>query len=216
MARAVNLPLRMLLPVGAKLRTVLELLHGRCDKPDTGVSNSKDGVAMTGGSNTIRFFDHKVASPAFNELYRQGMQLVEETAAYLDGDGRRAAKELDRPVATLYAAESMRLTTRLMQMASWLLLQRALANGEMSADQVQLEKNKIRLDNHPARVELELWNSLPEHFRLLVQRSLRLQTRMRRLDESALADELPQDDRGTRDNPVSTQLDLLKTAFGGR
>ena len=173
-------------------------------------------MVMMSGSNTIRFFDHKVTSPAFSELYRQGMQLVEETAAYLDGDGRRAAKSLERRAATLYAAESMRLTTRLMQMASWLLLQRAFANGEMTADQVQLEKGKIRLDHQPAQVDLELWNLLPEHFRLLVQRSLQLQTRMRRLDESADAHEVTLDAENANENPVGTQLNLLKTAFGAR
>ena len=39
----------------------------------------------------------------------------------------------------------MRLTTRLMQIASWLLLQRAVAEGEITADQAQAEKNRIRL-----------------------------------------------------------------------
>ena len=34
--------------------------------------------------------------------------------------------------ALSYASESMRLTTRLMQLASWLLLQRAVAEGELS------------------------------------------------------------------------------------
>ena len=44
-----------------------------------------------------------------------------------------------------YASESMRLTTRLMQIASWLLLQRAVAEGEMTADQARSEKNQVRL-----------------------------------------------------------------------
>jgi len=49
------------------------------------------------------------------------MDLVEETAAYLDGDGRTEAKTLERSVSLTYATESMRLTTRLMQLASWLV-----------------------------------------------------------------------------------------------
>ena len=39
----------------------------------------------------------------------------------------------------------MRLTTRLMQIASWLLVQRAVAEGEITADQAQAEKNRVRL-----------------------------------------------------------------------
>ena len=43
--------------------------------------------------------------------------LVEETAAYLDGDRRQQSKALGRAAALAYATESMRLTTRLMQLA---------------------------------------------------------------------------------------------------
>ncbi len=57
------------------------------------------------------------------------MTLVEETADYLDGDGRHAARELPRPASIVYATESMRLTTRLMQLASWLLLAPLGARG---------------------------------------------------------------------------------------
>ena len=89
-------------------------------------------------TNTISFVERKASSAAFHKLYADGMGLVEETAAYLDGDGRAEAKKLSRIAATLYAAESMRLTTRLMQIASWLLLQRALNSGEMSREQMVL------------------------------------------------------------------------------
>ncbi len=72
-------------------------------------------------------------------------------AEYLDGQGRVEAKRLSRVAATLYAAESMRLTTRLMQIASWLLLQRAANSGEMTRDQVASEKSKVRLDTASAQ-----------------------------------------------------------------
>ena len=38
-------------------------------------------------------------SQTFRSLFQDGMTLVEETAAYLDGDGRSAAKDLGRPCA---------------------------------------------------------------------------------------------------------------------
>ena len=71
--------------------------------------------------NTIRLAERMVRSESFNYLYDEGMSLVEEAASYLDGEGREEARRLSRTAATLYAAESMRLTTRLMQVASWLL-----------------------------------------------------------------------------------------------
>ena len=39
----------------------------------------------------------------------------------------------------------MRLTTRLMQLASWLLLHRAVNEGEMSLAQANKEKTKVKL-----------------------------------------------------------------------
>ena len=61
------------------------------------------------------------AGESFAALFKEGMALVEATAAYLDGPGRTEAKRLTRAAALTYATESMRLTTRLMQLASWLL-----------------------------------------------------------------------------------------------
>ena len=83
------------------------------------------------------------------------MALVEETAAYLDGPGRQESKKLERTAALAYATESMRLTTRLMQLASWLLLHRAVNEGEMSLAQANKEKAKVKLSagEHDRRAE---------------------------------------------------------------
>src|SRR5437667_4598328 len=70
-------------------------------------------------------------SELFERTFQEGMGLVEETAAYLDGAGRQDSKLLSRNAALAYASESMRLTTRLMQVASWLLVQRAVREGHM-------------------------------------------------------------------------------------
>src|ERR1700722_7324420 len=72
-------------------------------------------------------------SELFDRTFQEGMELVEETASYLDGSGRQESKALDRNAALGYASESMRLTTRLMQVASWLLVQRAVREGDMDA-----------------------------------------------------------------------------------
>src|ERR1700730_9621475 len=85
------------------------------------------------------------AAPSFSALFRDGMKLVEETASYLDGPGRKDSKRLERGAALSYATESMRLTTRLMQLASWLLLHRAVKEGEMSLAQANKEKTKVKL-----------------------------------------------------------------------
>jgi regulator of CtrA degradation len=166
-------------------------------------------------ANTISFAGHAASSAQFKSLYAEGMTLVEETASYLDGPGRLASKALPRVSSVLYAAESMRLTTRLMQVASWLLLQRAVNNGEMTRDQVVSEKKKVRLDSFNVDHTAPGWDDLPEAFRDLIEKSVRLQTRVAILDrEIYRAGEQPVF-TATNQNSVQAQLSLLKTAFGG-
>ena len=85
------------------------------------------------GAEPVAFGRRLAGSEAFKAMFREGMALVEETAAYLDRDGRSESQRLSRAGSLGYATESMRLTTRLMQLASWLLLQRAVNEGDMSA-----------------------------------------------------------------------------------
>jgi len=179
-------------------------------------------AAITGSSaedetKLISLAERRVFSSSFRPLYDEGMRLVEQAAEYLDGEGRTEAKRLSRVAATLYAAESMRLTTRLMQIASWLLLQRAANSGEMTRDQVASEKTKVRLDTASAQDDVDGWDELPDLFRDIVARSLSLQSLVRRMDEEIYGAQpvVPATVRSGA-NPVSEQLTLLNTAFGGR
>ncbi len=165
-------------------------------------------------AKTIKLAERRVFSQSFKPLYSEGMGLVEQAAEYLDGKGRGEAKKLSRLGATLYAAESMRLTTRLMQIASWLLLQRAANSGEMTRDQVASEKSKIRLDTASAHDDAAGWSELPDDFLDLVRRSLRLQALVRRMDEEVYGAGGTPQPAGRRSNPVSDQITLLNTAFG--
>ena len=134
-----------------------------------------------GETALVQFSERLTNSAAFGTLFREGMDLVEETAAYLDGAGRTEAKALDRSVSLTYATESMRLTTRLMQLASWLLLHRAVKEGEMTLTQANREKTKVKLsaaDPGPA----DMIEKLPQQLQDLIARSMTLQTKVRRLD----------------------------------
>jgi len=153
-------------------------------------------------------------SDNFQGLFQEGMSLVEETAMYLDGDGRREAKELERAGSLAYATESMRLTTRLMQLASWLLLQRAVNEGEMSREQAGSDKNKVRLEKLSSATGGASWPLLPETLRDLITRSVRLQERIVHLDEMLYRSEPQQPEAQNDANPVAAQLNQLSAAFG--
>ncbi len=160
---------------------------------------------------TVRLAERLAFSRSFQPLFNDGMALVDETALYLDGAGRSDAKTLSRQAATLYAAESMRLTTRLMQIASWLLLQRAANQGDMSRSQVEAEKAKVRLDGIGNGQTSEHFAELPQAFRDLVDKVMKLERRIRILDRELYGS--PGSAGDERINPVAEQISLLRTAF---
>ena len=153
-----------------------------------------------------------VHSEAFRSLFRDGMALVEDTAAYLDGEGREQSRTLPRQAALTYASESMRLTTRLMQIASWLLVQRAVAEGEITAEEALKEKTRVRLTRQESASPVFDAEALPERLKDLIGASVRMHARIVHLDgilsEAAQQQTYPE-------SPVAMQQWLIRSAFGG-
>ncbi len=159
---------------------------------------------------TISIIERLVSSDAFRALFRDGMSLVEDTAAYLDGPGRQESRALDRNASLAYASESMRLTTRLMQMTSWLLLQRAVNEGELSRDEAEREHRKVKIAPQDIGQSAESM-LLPQALQELNERSKRLHQRILRLDEQLHNNPA---ETAAKINPVGDQLSALKSALG--
>ena len=162
--------------------------------------------------NTVSFGQKLASSEAFKALFKEGMSLVEASAAYLDGAGRLESKSLPRTAALAYASESMRLTTRLMQLASWLLLQRAVNEGEMTQVQTASEKNKVKLHGQDLATDATMFATLPETLQDLCRQSLRLQARILHLDTLLYRTE-PRERVLARPPAIEAQLDMLRRAF---
>ena len=153
-----------------------------------------------------------VASGGFDALYREGMGLIEEVAAYLDGDGRSESRHLPREASFVYSTECMRLTTRLMQLASWLLLQRAVNEGELSAENARVEKEKVRFSATPHDRGGPGFAELPGRLIAYIGRGDRLFDRVQqydRLERGGVPDYAP-----TNEGGIADQLARLKAAFG--
>jgi regulator of CtrA degradation len=159
---------------------------------------------------TVSFIQKLAGSNAFKIMFKEGMGLVEEAAAYLDGLGREESRQLRRPAALAYATESMRLTTRLMQIASWLLLQRAVNEGEMTLAQAATDKHRVRLSRQDIACAPEVFVELPVRLRDLSFKSLRLQARLIHLDRCLFAGE---DDLKLASSPIASQVERLRVAF---
>ncbi len=153
------------------------------------------------------------ASDMFARTFAEGMGLVEETAAYLEGPGRAASRDLAREAALEYASESMRLTTKLMQVASWLLVHRAVREGEMTDDEAREERYRIRhVDGAALAPPLASRGQLPATLKDLRERADRLYDRVLRLDARLRGAGAP----AAPSNPVGAQLRTLEDAFAPR
>lgn len=160
----------------------------------------------------ISFAQRLAASENFKALFKEGMSLVEESAGYLDGAGREEAKHLHRTAAMAYATESMRLTTRLMQLASWLLLQRAVNERQMTPAQATSERHRVRLAQQEVACPPDLFEELPLRLRTLSSRSIRLQARIIHLDQSLAA--ARSSETAIAPSPIASQVERLRAAFG--
>ena len=150
-----------------------------------------------------------ITSALFERTFDEGMALVEETARNLDGRGREEARALPRKASMLYAGESMRVTTRLMQAASWLLVQRAVRDGDMESDRAAEDRYRLGSREICLGVCAESTEMLPVALRDLLTRSDNLYRRIARLDDVLFR---------SGDAPVAGargQINRLAAAFGG-
>ena len=166
-----------------------------------------------GEDKTVSFGEKLAASDQFLALFQEGMDLVSRTAAYLDGEGREDAKRLPRAAAIAYAVESMRLTTRLMQAASWLLLQRAVNEGELSRAEAAAEKRRIRLSEQDVVANRDVLAKLPLRLRELIGLSLRLHARIIHLDLLIYKSRDTRSNRQLPPSPVEHQIEQLRAAL---
>jgi regulator of CtrA degradation len=174
---------------------------------------------------TVSFAERFATSAAFDAVYKDGMSLVEETASYLDGAGRKDAKGLTGPkgggaLTLAYATESMRLTTRLMQLASWLLIRKAVNDGEMSREDAVTERRKVRFNSVGRPSHNKDFEALPARLRSLVERSFTLHDQIARLDQvisgepAQTAPSVPAVQAATsQPGSIGSQHQLLDAAF---
>ena len=149
------------------------------------------------------------SSQLFQRTFDDGMALVEETAAYLDGLGREESKSLPRRGALAYAGESMRVTTRLMQVASWLLVQRAVREDEMTPDEATDDKYRLSAQEVCRARPLEGADLVPVKLKDLLEQSSKLYDRVERLDQKLYREGMREDSA----TGVSAQHSLIEAAF---
>ena len=169
----------------------------------------------SGGAITISFGERFAASDQFDAIFREGMALVERAAFYLDGAGRKESRQLRGPAAMLYATESMRLTTRLLELASWLMIRRAYKEGEITTEELRQKRDRVRLTAPGRLSHVKGFDQLPEGLRKLIEASFALNDRIVRLDSAmeVVVDEPAAATSSSGSSPVEAQVARLERAF---
>lgn len=164
---------------------------------------------------TVSFGERFQASEQFDVVFKEGMGLVERAANYLEGPGRAEAKHLSTAANILYSTESMRLTTRLLSLASWLLIRRAYKEGELTEAQAKRKRERVKLQSPSRASHVAGYASLPDGLRDLIDESYALHDRIVRLD-SAMNVKVDQvASQPPFANPVGMQMERLRRAFEG-
>lgn len=119
----------------------------------------------------------------FTRTYDEAMLLMVEARNYLAFCERRERDRLGAMVGLRMSCEAMRVTSRLTQVMAWLMMQRAVHTGEVSAEQAladecRLSGAEVCLDETYARDD-----TLPNGLRSLMSRSYLLYVRVARLEE---------------------------------
>ncbi len=123
-------------------------------------------------------------APAFfSRTYDETVDLMVEARNYLTHSERRERERAGAVAGLRMSCEAMRVTSRLTQVMAWLMMQRAVHEGEVSAEQAladecRLSGTDVCLDESFGRDE-----TLPNGLRSLMDRSFRLYVRVARLEE---------------------------------
>lgn len=121
-----------------------------------------------------------LATRLVDALYTDAMVLADEVRAYFDdanGSARDALTPLER---VLFSCESLKITTRLMQVIAWLLTERAVAAGELalpSGERAAARRLGPAVPSEPAALA-----TLPAPARRFVEASNELHARAARLE----------------------------------
>lgn len=128
---------------------------------------------------------HSPITPKLVEgLYFEAMTLADAARDYFDREGNDERAGLDAVSRVSFSCESLKVTTRLMHVVSWLLVRKAIQAGELSeaaamAPDRRLPRGDVAApaDDDPTRLL-----RLPPRARHIVENSRDLYDRVRRFD----------------------------------
>ena len=170
---------------------------------------------MTDGNDTaIHPLGGRFQRSVLSSLYAEALLLADEARAWFDAarGNTRGEDSLgywpdgqDPAMRIALSCESLRLTTRIMHVIAWLLMQRAVEAGEVAPSDALLPTN--RLGPNPGD-GLDYRERLPVEAQKLIEASERLYARVARMDSLMDAPELAETPA-----PVHDLLSRISASF---
>jgi len=123
----------------------------------------------------------------FRRTYDETLDLIVEARNYMVHMRPAALPNYTAVRDLRTSCEALRVTSRLTQVMAWLMLQRAVSDGEISASEACEERN--RLSGHTVCLDATASDDeeIPPGLQSLLSRSLRLYERISRLEEMVIA-----------------------------
>jgi regulator of CtrA degradation len=145
-----------------------------------------EGVRVAGASagargegSPIDFTARKVTSPEiFRPIFDEGLDLLAEAAAYLEGEGREDSLSLPTAGKVAYLGLQMRLVASLTLIASWLMLHRAVQEGELTIPEVASDPQRPKVSELGPMAETRNMEALPPRMRSLAEKVGRFRARI--------------------------------------
>ena len=148
----------------------------------------------------------RITPRLIDAFYTEAMLLADEARSYFDDAGRADRDSLEPFARVGFACESLKVTTRIMHIVAWLLTQRAIESGELNSAAGRRPERRLgnAQDSDPAVI-----GQFPPSAQRLINASVDLYSRVRRLDEGTIADEPVQ-------SPARALMGRLERGLGGQ
>ena len=147
----------------------------------------------------------RITPRLIDSLYTEAMILADEARAYFDDAGRDERSTLEPFARVGFACESLKVTTRIMHIVAWLLTQRAIETGEIVQREGRRPERKL---GHAQDTDPVVVAALPPSARKLINSSIDLYARVKRLDDGVV-------DTDAVQSPARALMGRLERGLGG-
>lgn len=146
----------------------------------------------------------RITSRLIDSLYTEAIVLADEARSYFDDAGRDDRATLEPFARVGFACESLRVTTRIMQIVAWLLTQRAIESDEIAMRDGRRRETRLGYaqESDPAVVA-----QLPQATQRLINSSADFYSRVQRIDEGTVETEVQ--------SPARALMGRLERGLGG-